>query len=306
MRHLILLAAACSRRAPGPRRCAGSGRGEFADLGLGRGAAGSRLVYVSGTVPDPVDPAAPAGSVQRYGDTAAQTRSVLRKIEAQLAQHGLGLGDVVMMRVFLVAPPGQARMDFAGMMTAYREFFGTAAQPKQPARSTMQVAGLVDPGWLVEIEATAATPARRRAMSLTRRALLERLGRGRRLQRRLSRHGGDGAAQRAAGRGRAVRAAAGAGRGRKVVILGAGIAGLVSAYELRRAGWDVTVLEARDRIGGRVWTVRGGDRIVQTGPAGPALRASPTASISTPARRGSRPRTTPSSAMRRGSACRSR
>src|ERR1041384_7830953 len=57
----------------------------------------------------------------------------------------------------------------------------------------------------------------------------------------------------------------GSGRGRKVVILGAGIAGLVSAYELRRAGWDVTVLEARDRIGGRVWTVRGGDRIVQTG-----------------------------------------
>ena len=55
------------------------------------------------------------------------------------------------------------------------------------------------------------------------------------------------------------------GAGRKVVILGAGIAGLVSAYELRRAGWDVTVLEARDRIGGRVWTVRGGDRIVQTG-----------------------------------------
>ena len=55
------------------------------------------------------------------------------------------------------------------------------------------------------------------------------------------------------------------GSGRKVVVLGAGIAGLVSAYELRRAGWDVTVLEARDRIGGRVWTVRGGDRIVQNG-----------------------------------------
>jgi monoamine oxidase len=56
-----------------------------------------------------------------------------------------------------------------------------------------------------------------------------------------------------------------AGNGRKVVILGAGIAGLVSAYELKRAGWDVTVIEARNRIGGRVWTVRGGDRIVQTG-----------------------------------------
>jgi enamine deaminase RidA (YjgF/YER057c/UK114 family) len=121
---------------------------------------GHRLVYVSGTVPDPVDASAPAGSVQRFGDTAAQTRSVLRKIEAELRQHGLGLGDIVMMRVFLVAPPGQQRMDFQGMMTAYREFFGTNAQRNRPARSTMEVSGLVDPGWLVEIEATAAAPAR--------------------------------------------------------------------------------------------------------------------------------------------------
>jgi enamine deaminase RidA (YjgF/YER057c/UK114 family) len=118
--------------------------------------AGSRIVWISGSVPDPVDPSAPAGSVQRYGDTAAQTRSILRKIEAQLKKHDMGLGDIVMMRVFLIAPPGQARMDFAGMMTAYREFFGTAAQPNKPARSTLQAAGLVDPGWLVEIEATAA------------------------------------------------------------------------------------------------------------------------------------------------------
>jgi enamine deaminase RidA (YjgF/YER057c/UK114 family) len=117
---------------------------------------GSRLVYVSGTVPDVADSNAAQGSVERYGDTATQTRSVLRRIEAQLRQHGLSLGDVVMMRIFLVAPPGQPRMDFAGMMTAYREFFGTQAQPNRPARSTMQVAGLVDPGWLVEIEVTAA------------------------------------------------------------------------------------------------------------------------------------------------------
>lgn len=118
--------------------------------------AGSRIVYISGSVPDAIDPSAPAGSVQRYGDTAAQTRSVLRKIEAQLMKHDMGLGDIVMMRVFLVAPPGQARMDFAGMMSAYREFFGTAAQPNKPARSTLQAGALVDPGWLVEIEATAA------------------------------------------------------------------------------------------------------------------------------------------------------
>ena len=118
--------------------------------------AGSRLIYVSGQVPDVVDPAAVEGSVGRFGDTEAQTRSVIRKIDGVLKQNGLGLGDVVMMRVFLVAPPGRPRMDFAGMMRGYRAFFGTPEQPNKPARSTMQVGGLVDPGWLVEIEVTAA------------------------------------------------------------------------------------------------------------------------------------------------------
>jgi enamine deaminase RidA (YjgF/YER057c/UK114 family) len=118
--------------------------------------AGSRLVYVSGQVPEAINPAAPAGSVERFGDTEAQTRSVIGKLEAALKAHGLGLGDVVMMRVFLVAPPRQSRMDFAGMMRGYRAFFGPAEQPNRPARSTMQVGGLVDPGWLVEIEVTAA------------------------------------------------------------------------------------------------------------------------------------------------------
>ncbi len=118
--------------------------------------AGSRLVYVSGQVPEAINPAAADGSVERFGDTEAQTRSVIQKIGAALEPHGLTLGDVVMMRVFLVAPPGQARMDFAGMMRGYRAFFGTADQPNRPARSTMQVGGLVDPGWLVEIEVTAA------------------------------------------------------------------------------------------------------------------------------------------------------
>ena len=118
--------------------------------------AGSTLVYVSGTVPDAAKPDAPAGTQERFGDTETQTRSILGKIEKVLAQQGMGLGDVVMMRVFLVAPAGQQVMDFSGMMKAYSERFGTAAQPNKPARSTMQVAGLVDPGWLVEIEVTAA------------------------------------------------------------------------------------------------------------------------------------------------------
>jgi len=102
-------------------------------------------------------------------------------------------------------------------------------------------------------------------MALTRRALLEHVGRV----------GGVGAAYLAMeALGLAIPTPAGAenfrlpsasDKGRSVVILGGGIAGLVSAYELTRAGYRVTVLEARDRIGGRAWSIRNGDRIVQHG-----------------------------------------
>jgi monoamine oxidase len=49
--------------------------------------------------------------------------------------------------------------------------------------------------------------------------------------------------------------------GTKVVILGAGVAGLSAAYELGKAGYDCTVLEARDRVGGRNWSIRRGTRL---------------------------------------------
>jgi monoamine oxidase len=49
-------------------------------------------------------------------------------------------------------------------------------------------------------------------------------------------------------------APAGTGGGKRVVVIGAGFAGLASAYELMSAGYQVTVVEARARIGGRVVT----------------------------------------------------
>lgn len=50
------------------------------------------------------------------------------------------------------------------------------------------------------------------------------------------------------------RAGGGAGGGKRVVVIGAGFAGLACAYELMSAGYDVTVVEARNRVGGRVLT----------------------------------------------------
>src|ERR1700704_3859161 len=54
-------------------------------------------------------------------------------------------------------------------------------------------------------------------------------------------------------------------KGASVLILGAGLAGLVAAYELRKAGYRVTVLEYENRVGGRCWTLRGGDTYTELG-----------------------------------------
>jgi monoamine oxidase len=48
--------------------------------------------------------------------------------------------------------------------------------------------------------------------------------------------------------------------GKRVLILGAGLAGMSAAYELGKLGYDCTILEARQRAGGRAWTVRGGTK----------------------------------------------
>jgi enamine deaminase RidA (YjgF/YER057c/UK114 family) len=121
--------------------------------------AGKTLVFLSGAVPPVADTTAPKDTPQAYGDTRTQTVGVLTSIDKQLKGMGLSLGDVVKMQVFLVGDPAKGgKMDFAGFMAGYTQFFGTPAQPNLPSRSAMQVAGLASPNFLVEIEVTAVRP----------------------------------------------------------------------------------------------------------------------------------------------------
>jgi len=116
-------------------------------------------VFVSGALPPVINKDAPKGSVAAYGDMETQATGVLESIKGTLARLGLGMGDVVKMTVFMVADPTKDnKLDFAGFMAGYTKYFGTAAQPNKPARSAVQVAALVAPGPLLEVEVIAAKP----------------------------------------------------------------------------------------------------------------------------------------------------
>jgi enamine deaminase RidA (YjgF/YER057c/UK114 family) len=114
--------------------------------------------YVSGQVPPVVNKDADPSSLQAYGDVKTQTVSVLNRIKGILEGHGLGMGDVVKMQVFLVHT-AQAPMDFKAFMEGYTQFFG-GSQPNLPARSVVGVASLANPGFLVEIEVIAVKETR--------------------------------------------------------------------------------------------------------------------------------------------------
>ena len=117
---------------------------------------GSKLYFLSGSTGSPVDPK-DTDSPGAFGNTEAQTLSILTKMKAQLAELGLGMGDIVKLTVFLVGDPKLAgKMDRDGMTASYKKFFGTPDQPNLPTRSTVQVAALGRPQTLVEIEAVAA------------------------------------------------------------------------------------------------------------------------------------------------------
>jgi enamine deaminase RidA (YjgF/YER057c/UK114 family) len=111
------------------------------------------IYFHSGTTPAPLDPKAAPGSAEYWGDTRTQALSVFGRLKESLDKAGLGLEDTVAMTVYLVGDPAKGgKMDFEGFMAAYTQFFGTKEQPNLPARSTVQVASLVAPGMLVEIE----------------------------------------------------------------------------------------------------------------------------------------------------------
>lgn len=118
--------------------------------------AGKKVVYLSGAGPAVANKDAKPNSVEYFGDTKTQSASTLAAIEATLKSLKLEMKDVVKMTVFLVGDPAKAgEIDFAGFMEAYRKYYGGAANPQLPARSTVKVAGLVNPGWLIEIEVVA-------------------------------------------------------------------------------------------------------------------------------------------------------
>jgi len=115
--------------------------------------AGKTIFFHSGTTPAPLDPKATPGSPEYWGDTKTQALSVFKRLKESLDDLHLGFGDTVAMTVYLVGDPAKGgKMDFEGFMAAYTQFFGTKEQPNLPARSTVQVASLVAPGMLVEIE----------------------------------------------------------------------------------------------------------------------------------------------------------
>jgi len=159
-------------------------------VGIGKNVA---IYRSSGLGPGGLNVAGPAGTPTRFIDTAqfpggtltggvtiteAQGMNVLARIKDNLASVGLGLDDVITMRVFLDNAPGSDIADYAGWNRAYRQFFantnrvtgaaipvpmGTTApapplvvNPSRPSRFTIEVASLPVNGWLVEVEVDAA------------------------------------------------------------------------------------------------------------------------------------------------------
>jgi enamine deaminase RidA (YjgF/YER057c/UK114 family) len=98
--------------------------------------------------------------MKTHTDTTSQTVGLIKDIQKFLESQKLTLGNVVMMHVYLGGDPAKdGKMDFAGMMAGYTQFFGTKDQPNKPARTTVQVVlPAAARGALIEIDLVAVRP----------------------------------------------------------------------------------------------------------------------------------------------------
>jgi enamine deaminase RidA (YjgF/YER057c/UK114 family) len=122
----------------------GSGGPYEAVVGYSRVVVVGESAWVSGTT------ATVDGAVVHPGDAAAQTRVALENVERALAEAGFALADVVRTRVYVT---DIGRWEEVGRV--HGEFFGAI----RPATSMVQVAALIDPVMLVEVEADAVRGA---------------------------------------------------------------------------------------------------------------------------------------------------
>ncbi len=102
---------------------------------------GGRLIHVAGQIPWDAD-----GQTVCKGDVAGQTRQVFANIAAVLAEAGASLDDVIKITVF------SADIRYRNEINRVR---GETFKEPYPASTQVAVAALVDPEWLVEIEAVA-------------------------------------------------------------------------------------------------------------------------------------------------------
>jgi len=115
-----------------------------APFSLATRTSGTTLLNVSGQVAQGLD-----GQTVGTGDIEKQTVQVLENMKALVEQGGGALADVARIVVYLVT-----REHLPTVMAVRRRYF----QEPYPATTAVVVAGLANPEWLVEIEATAVLP----------------------------------------------------------------------------------------------------------------------------------------------------